>query len=350
MPITAGFLLVAAIVQDSPSRVDSASAGKLTALPVVSYSEVTGVQYGGTAFYGFRVGSDPRTRPSSLSGSLSFTAKDHMKWYGQVDRWAEHNTWKVRVRAEQISYPLTFHGFGAQSPDSAEEWYSHAVTTVQWFTTHRWKDTPFFGHVGARYVKSRPREHDVDGLLATGIVPGSAGSSRLAMELGLIFDSRDRATSPQGGSWIRLIPSMVSGVARLTIDARYYDQVGSHHVVAFQAQYDGIAEELPFDLMPMIGADTAMRGYARGRFRDRHAFTTQGEFRSGYFRRVGVVAFAGAGTVAHVVDDIPGSTWYPTLGAGLRYLLSPREGTVARLDLASGRGTFGFSVGIGEAF
>ena len=107
---------------------------------------------------------------------------------------------------------------------------------------------------------------------------------------------------------------------------------------------------MPFDFMPMIGADTAMRGYARGRFRDQHAFTTQGEFRSGYWRKVGVVGFAGAGIVAPTLSRFSSGPWYPTVGAGLRYLLVPKDRTVARLDLGIGRGSFGISLGIGEAF
>ena len=93
-----------------------------------------------------------------------------------------------------------------------------------------------------------------------------------------------------------------------------------------------------------------MRGYPRGRYRDRQALTAQGEIRSPYWRRVGLVAFAGAGTVSHTFSDLVSEQWYPTLGAGARYLLSPREKIVVRGDLAIGRGTFGLSVGVGQAF
>jgi outer membrane translocation and assembly module TamA len=136
---------------------------------------------------------------------------------------------------------------------------------------------------------------------------------------------------------------------RLTVDARRYGPLGAH-VLAVQIQYDGLNGAAPFDLMPMIGADTALRGYPRGRFRDQHAFTSQVELRSARWRRFGAVVFAGAGTVAPRLSDLTSGAWFPSFGAGARYLLSPRYGTIVRADLAVGRSSFGVHLGIGEAF
>jgi outer membrane translocation and assembly module TamA len=177
----------------------------------------------------------------------------------------------------------------------------------------------------------------------------------LATGFGLVIDSRDNVGA-RTGTYARIIPSIASrsfgadfAFRRFTLDARRYHRLGSH-VAALQVQYDGVAGATPFDLMPMIGADTAMRGYARGRFRDRHALTAQGELRTAYWRRVGLVAFAGAGTVAPRFSALSEGAWFPSVGVGLRYALVPKYRTNARLDLGIGRGTFGISVGIGEAF
>ena len=354
MLFAAGLLLSTLVLQDAPAT-DTTSRSRLTALPVVSYSDVTGIQYGATALLGFRAGSDAATRASSVSAYGSRTAKGHAKVYAQFDRWSERNDTRRRLRLEYMSYPLPYFGIGAQSRESDEEWYSSGVTTVQLFSEHRLKG-PAYVHVGGRYVRSRLRESGADGVLGLDDVPGTPGSSRLIWELGLVIDSRDNVGSPRRGTWARVIPSFggsrpTSDLApRLTMDARRYYPVGEHHVAAIQLQYDGGSGSMPFDLMPMIGADTAIRGYARGRYRDQHAFTTQGEFRSGYWRKIGVAGFAGAGTVAQDFSRIPGSTWFPSVGAGLRYLLVPKDRTVARLDLGIGRGSFGISLGIGEAF
>ena len=354
MLFAAGLLLTTLVLQDAPAT-DTTSRSRLTALPVVSYSDVTGIQYGATALFGFRAGSVATTRASSLSAYGSLTAKGHAKAYAQLDSWSQRNDTRRRLRLEYMSYPLPYFGIGPKSPEGDEEWYSSGVTTVQLFTEHRLKG-PAYLHIGGRYVRSHLRESEADGVLGLGDVPGSPGSHRLIWELGFAIDSRDNVGSPRSGTWARVIPSFGGSrpasdlTPRLTVDARRYFPIGEQHVAAIQLQYDGGGGSMPFDLMPMIGADTAMRGYPRGRYRDQQAFTTQGEFRSGYWRKVGAVGFAGVGTVAPSFARLSKGPWYPTVGAGLRYLLVPKDRTVARLDFGLGRGSFGISLGIGEAF
>jgi outer membrane protein assembly factor BamA len=355
VPTLAALLVAAMLVQESPPSADSAPRPRVTALPLVSYSEVTGLQYGATAILTFRR-PGLATRNSSFSAYAAATTKNHAKAYLQLDTWSRHNDTHGRARVDYISYPLPFFGIGADTPDSAEEWYSHGVTTLQAFAQRRIVGS-LYVHAGARHVRSTAREHEPDGVLAGHIIAGSSGSRTLAMELGLVIDSRDHAGSPRGGSYVRVIPSIApktrvsdSDFRRLTIDARQYRTLGSGYVGAIQVQYDGVSDATPFDLMPMIGADTAMRGYPRGRFRDRHAFTAQAELRTPSWRRLGAVVFAGAGTVAPTLSRLTTTTWFPSAGAGLRYFLSPRDRTTLRADLGVGRGSFGLSLGVGEAF
>lgn len=351
----AGVLLAAALVQDSAAA-DSAARPNVTVLPIISYSEMTGVQYGATGLVGFLVGGQSITRVSTISAYAALTTKGHSKVVVQLDRWSAGNSARWRARGEYISYPLQFFGIGSATPDSAEEWYSNGVATGQAFIEQRvYRST--YVHVGARFIRSRPRETEPDGVLEQGTIPGSSGSKVLAPELGVVLDSRDNLVAPRSGSFTRVIPSIASTslgsdftYQRLTIDARHYRALGAVYSAAFQLQYDGMAGTAPFDLMPMIGADTAMRGYARGRYRDQHALTAQAEVRSGYWRRIGLVAFAGAGTVGPSLSGLPGGRWFPTGGVGGRLLLVPKDRTVARGDLGFGRGTFSFSIGIREAF
>jgi hypothetical protein len=352
----AGLVISAVLVPQAPAPRDTLPRARLTALPVVSYSDVTGVQYGATVFRGFRVGADQATRSSSLAFYAARTAKHHTKAYVQLDRWGEANRARLRLRIEHISYPLPFFGVGASTPDSAEEWYSSGVSTAQLFLQRAIRPSTFI-HGGVRYVRSRMRDVETGGMLAQQSLPGSSGSDVVTAELGLVIDSRDNTGSARTGTYVRALPSIASKATgsdfvfrRLTIDARRYGVVLSRHVIAAQVQYDGISGTAPFDQLPMIGSDTAMRGYPRGRFRDQHAITAQAELRTAPWRRVGAVAFAGGGTVASAFSKVGRERWYPTAGVGLRYVLSPRERMVLRADLGIGQGSFGINVGIGEAF
>jgi len=351
---TTAFLLTALVQSDSTPQ-DTTQRSKTTVLPVVSYSETTGLQYGATLFRGFRVSDRTETRPSSVSLYVAFTAKKHAKAYGQLDRWSDDNATRSRARLEYISYPLPFFGIGGSTPDRAEEWYSSGVTTGHFFVERQWRGSVFV-HGGVRYTRSRLRDVEAGGLLDQRAVPAAAGSDVLAASFGVVVDSRDDVGAPGAGTYMRLLPSVASKVLnadaafrRLTVDVRQYRSLGAH-VVAAQVQYDGLNGAAPFDLMPMIGADTALRGYPRGRYRDQHAFTSQVELRSTRWRRFGAVVFAGAGTVAPRLSELTSGAWFPSFGAGARYLLSPRYRTIVRADLAAGRNSFGIHLGIGEAF
>jgi outer membrane protein assembly factor BamA len=212
-------------------------------------------------------------------------------------------------------------------------------------------------HVAGRVTRSRLREVEAGGTIDRGEAPFSSGSLVSQLELGLVRDTRDHPGAPRRGNWVRGLvataqPAWGSDHAstRLTIDARRYWPLGAAAVLAGHLQLEAVRGDVPFDQLPMIGADSAMRGYPVGRFRDRQAATAQVEVRSGYWRRVGLVAFAGAGTVAANTGGFVSGPWYPTVGIGGRILIGPRSRSVLRGDVAVGRGSFGFSFGLGEAF
>lgn len=355
MPALATPLLLFVVFQGDVSAPDSVARAKLTALPVVSYSEMTRLQVGATLFRSFRVGRDTSTRGSSLAVYAARTAEAHTKAHVQLDRWSPGNDMHTRFRLEYLSYPLPYFGIGRDTPDGAELWYSSGVTTLQGFNDWRIRG-PLYLHTGGRLTRSLIREFGAfpDPSLSPSPLPRK--SVLYSGVLGAIVDSRDNTGSPQSGSYVRALPSLTwhedsgSMLNRLTVDARRYRRIGAQHVVAMQIQYDGTSSDWPVEHMPMIGADTAMRGYDRGRYRDRQALTAQVEFRSGHRRRIGAVAFAGAGTVAPTLGDLTAGAWYPSVGAGVRYLLSPRDRTMLRLDFGIGRGSKGISVGVGEAF
>ena len=353
-------LLVSAVLVQGTTPPDSTPRPKTTVLPVVSYSEVTGFQYGATVLRGFRASPDSSTRASSLSAYVAHTTKDYLKWYAQSDLWSRGNSRHWRARGEYISYPLPFYGIGSSAPDSVEEWYSSGVLTVHAFGQRAVRPGMYI-HAGGRYVRSQLREWEEGGLIASsgfaGTEPGGSSIGVVTAELGVVVDTRDNLVAPRAGSYVRIIPSLASkafgsdfAFRRLTVDWRSYGTLGAF-TTAKQFQYAGVGGgAVPWDQLPMIGSDTAMRGYPRGRFRDRHAITTQVEIRTPHWRRAGAVAFFGAGSVSNALSTFDSENWFLNAGVGFRYVLLPKDRTVARVDFGVGRGSFGINLGIGEAF
>jgi outer membrane translocation and assembly module TamA len=100
----------------------------------------------------------------------------------------------------------------------------------------------------------------------------------------------------------------------------------------------------------MLGMSKDIRGYQVGQYRDNRMLVGQAEFRRELFWRVGAVAFAGAGAVAHSWDDFGNSQAEPGGGFGLRFVLARRNHINLRADYSWGNGTTATYVSIGEAF
>ena len=94
-----------------------------------------------------------------------------------------------------------------------------------------------------------------------------------------------------------------------------------------------------------------MRGYYAGRFRERQRYVLQGEYRLGFWKRLGLTAFADVGDVAHDVADFHLDQMRYAGGLGLRVLLSRSEGVTLRADFGTGDdGSSGMYLSILEAY
>jgi hypothetical protein len=108
--------------------------------------------------------------------------------------------------------------------------------------------------------------------------------------------------------------------------------------------------DVPFQLLPRLGGQDIMRGTYQGRYRDRHLLAAQAEYRVELWRRIGVVAFVGAGQVADRLGAVALDDLHYSLGGGLRVMIDQRERMNLRLDLGRGRGASGTYISAGESF
>ena len=91
-----------------------------------------------------------------------------------------------------------------------------------------------------------------------------------------------------------------------------------------------------------------MRGYYEGRFRDKCEADACLELRQHIWRRNGLVAWIGAGTVFPKFSALRFSKVLPNYGIGYRWEFKKRVNI--RLDLGFGRHQTGFIFSINEAF
>lgn len=92
------------------------------------------------------------------------------------------------------------------------------------------------------------------------------------------------------------------------------------------------------------------RGYPVGRYQDRTLLAGQVEYRRGIYRKLGGVVFGGVAEVAPTLHDFTSSDLLPSVGIGIRYMVSEIHRLNLRADLAQGRDETTLYVSVGEAF
>ncbi|HEX4931915.1 MAG TPA: BamA/TamA family outer membrane protein [Gemmatimonadaceae bacterium] len=335
----------------------SATRPRLSLLPVVGSAPETGFQYGVTALRTYRLGSEATTRTSQQQVYAIYTTKSQARGWVQLDRWSAGNRWRVRARAEYQRFPLPYYGIGGDTPDEREEWYTSTGPTAQLLVQRRLGGDLFAG-ASARYTSVKVRDVETGGALVTGAVHGSAGGAVAQLQGFVSHDSRDHVLAPRAGHLLQLTVTGAGGAigsrydfTRYAVDARRYWAFGARqHVVAAQLLAEATTGRAPFDQLVQVGSDTAMRGYTRGRYRERDGINGQVEYRSPYWRRLGFTAFGGGGVVMRRLGDTSDATLLPTVGVGLRALLVPAQRATIRVDFGMGKGSTGLYVALNEAF
>ena len=134
------------------------------------------------------------------------------------------------------------------------------------------------------------------------------------------------------------------------LDVNKYAEVRKGQVLAYNLSLCGVFGEAPFYGQCIFGANNELRGYTAGQYIDRFMFATQLEYRIDLPKRFGVAVFGGVGEVAPSVGQFNDDNLLPSIGAGPRFILSKKYHVNLRLDLAKGKNSQTWSMGVGEAF
>ena len=120
-------------------------------------------------------------------------------------------------------------------------------------------------------------------------------------------------------------------------------------MLAVRASFDIASGDVPFEGQTVVGGDD-IRGYSQGKYRNDQVYTLQAEYRWNFYKRWGLVAFAGLASAVEKLADIPDNDLLPGVGAGLRFKMLPAEKINIGIDGAVGKGDYSITFRIGESF
>lgn len=335
---------------------DSIGRRRIQPLPALGSAPETGLQFGATLLAVWEPPTRLNTRPASLLASVLRTGKQQTRARAEAEHWTAGNARRIAGSVQWQRFPLPFYGIGDRSPASAEETFTpsgtEAILTVQQRIKGSW-----YGVVGVRHL-SQSIDVDSTGILRTRTIVGSTGGRVTEWSAGLTSDTRDNLFSPRQGSWLQAsYARSIDGVwadyafGTLRVDARKYRELAPEHVLAAHLQVVGVDGAAPFDQLALVGNGDILRGYARGRYRDRWMAAAQSEYRSPVRHRVGGVLFGGAGVSVGSPGALADARLLPTVGVGLRVQIDQRQRTGVRVDYARGREkSSGLYIGFNQAF
>lgn len=335
---------------------DTAGHCRTRPLPSVGSTPETGLLFGATVL---RVCDPPASRaarPSTFVVYALRSAKQQTRVGIEGERWTTGNARRYAAGVTWAEFPLPYFGIGDRTPDAAREIYTPRGIEAYAIFQQR-LSTSWYLNGTVRHL-SRTIRTDTTGVLRLGAVTGTRSGPITELSAALIADTRDNLFAPRTGRFVQLsYARSVDGLAsnysygRSKADARVYHTLAGAHVLAAEATITGFTGSVPFDQMALAGSSEILRGYERGRFRDKWLGAAQGEYRSPLFRRLGGVAFAGAGIVAPSLRAVSRRVLLPTYGVGLRAQLDSAQRTGIRADFGFGRGgASGLYLGFNQAF
>ena len=174
------------------------------------------------------------------------------------------------------------------------------------------------------------------------------------------YDTRDYTYNPSNGIVLSVRPTIYAewlggddNYTTLTYSLSAYKRIARDKVIAGKIAGGHSFGDVPFSGLQNYGTRATLRGYPAGKYRGMNMIGGQVEYRWQFYERFGMVAFAGTGTVwgNEEEEEEFERDWLPSVGLGLRYMISTEKRVNFRVDYAWGvNGNEGFYIGVMEAF
>lgn len=329
----------------------------LTILPIVYYTPETKIAGGlGGVCYLRASGNNSRQRTSSLLTDLVYTQRKQVIFEFLPDLYFKSGDYYLRGFLTLKRYSEKFYGIGRDAAEDKEEDYTfHAARLDVSFQKRVFKQI----YAGVQYEFERNKILAVEpgGQLEGGELVGSRAGEASGIGLMLSWDSRDSIFFPRRGKYWQMSAKFFSRTLKsdylfqkFNIDFRQYFPFFSSHALAVQATINVITGNPPFQMLSLLGGQSLMRGYYRGRYRDKDMIAVQLEYRMSVWRRLGLVGFLGCGDVSDRLSQFRLESFKMTGGLGVRYRIQRQESSNLRLDLGFSRESSGVYMTVSEAF
>lgn len=298
---------------------------------------------------------DTVTRVSNVALYTDVTTGGFYKVGIRGNNFSRGNRWRTHYNVSFYSFLRHMWGIGFSAGEKASDYYKFDELCINVDASQLYNLgsdiytglTAQYSHFKANKVSEQEQLKRWDGQ--------ALYTSTTSLGLEFLFDTRDNLTAPQSGYKAHIIqrfsPRFLGNkyaYSGTEIGLSGYFKAWKHAIVAVDIHSIFNYGNVPWGMMASFGGSDNMRGYYEGRFRDKSEFDVTVELRQHVWRRNGVVAWVGVGSVFPKISQIEFKKLLPCGGIGYRWEF--KKNTNVRLDYGIGRGETSFIFSLNEAF
>lgn len=172
------------------------------------------------------------------------------------------------------------------------------------------------------------------------------------------YDKREHQMTPYEGYNIAFKNTYYREWMNSTADFQVFDFTYNHffqiknerNILATRVKAVIATGDVPFQGQTVVGSGDDLRGYSNGKFRNDELYAIQAEYRWRFYKKFGMVGFAGVASSVKNFDDIFSTEVLPAAGVGIRYMMIAKERINIGIDVAKGKDDWGLTFRIGESF
>jgi outer membrane protein assembly factor BamA len=325
---------------------ESTAKPRFAFIPIPNYNEATGFGLGAIAALFYPVNKADTVSPPSSSTLFGFYAKNKTNVLGAAQKLhLKKDTYRLTLAFARAS--INFQYFSEILGGIFIDYNTGARFGLVKAEMRVHSD--FFLGFKYRYSRSRtqfdiPIDYDPPQNTYSGLGPT------------LSYDSRDNIFGAHSGAFIKLETlfnhsalGSEKNYSLYNFEANRYLALKSDRVLALRFYTEIGTGDVPFEDQAILGM-TDLRGYTSGKYRADQLAALQAEYRWRFYRKFGLVVFAGVGWVADTFSRFRLEDTLPGAGLGLRYMMIPQYGINVGVDFAVGKDDTAFYFRITEAF
>ena len=327
----------------------------IAAIPMINYNRTQGIILGAIVSKYYKINKKDSLSPSSNTGIAGiYTAQKSYALFLYSQLFFAEDRWRVRLAAGSMDINFQFYLEDPVTSTGNFSDYSTKANLVVLQVQRNIFKRIYFGPTGS-FIKAT----------TTFSFPNVEGqdsvSKSILNNIGYIIsnDTRDHVQYPTRGMFLNFknqfyrnwIGSDYEFVRYIVTYNQFFklSKENDKHVIVARVTANIATGNVPFEGQTVVGGDD-IRGYSQGKYRNDQVYTLQAEWRLNFYKKWGLVVFAGIATAVAKFSDIPDSQFLPGVGAGLRWRMLPSEKVNIGVDAGVGRGDYSITFRIGEAF